>query len=75
MGSAWAARNNAKPVAGSANPWPSSLCTWNAYVEAGKDLAERRARLAEVPEAWREGVKRHLACVFAIRNALGKRGK
>lgn len=53
--------------------WPSSPCTWNAYVEAGKDLAERRSRLAEVPEPWREGVKRHVALVFKIRARLARK--
>jgi len=53
--------------------WPSSPPEWNAYVEAGKDLAERRSRLAEVPEPWREGVKRHVACVFKIRARLARR--
>ncbi len=50
--------------------WPSSPPEWNAYVESGKDLAERRARLDQVPEDWREGVKRHVGCLFAIRKAL-----
>ena len=52
--------------------WPSSPPEWNAYVEAGKDLATRRSRLAEVPEPWREGVKRHVACVFKIRARLAR---
>lgn len=53
--------------------WPSSPPEWNAYVEAGKDLAERRSRLAEVPEPWREGVKRHVALVFKIRAQLARK--
>lgn len=53
--------------------WPSSPPEWNAYVEAGKDLAERRSRLAEVPEPWREGVKRHVALVFKIRARLARK--
>ena len=55
--------------------WPSSPPEWNAYVEAGKDLATRRSRLAEVPEPWREGVKRHVACAFKIRARLAMRPK
>ena len=53
--------------------WPSSPCTWNAYVEAGKDPSERRLRLAEVPEEWREGVKRHVVCEFKIRTRLARK--
>ena len=55
--------------------WPSSPPEWNAYVEAGKDLSERRARLAEVPAPWREGVQRHVALVFKIRARLARRTK
>ena len=44
-----------------------SQYNWNAYVEAGKDRADRQARLAEVPEQWRLGVEQHVQIVFAIR--------
>jgi hypothetical protein len=42
---------------------------WNAYVEAGDSLQERRARLAEVPDEWRESVRAHVATVFAMKEA------
>jgi hypothetical protein len=42
-------------------------CTWNAYVERGPDLEERRRRLAEVPDHGREQVRRHVACYFRLR--------
>jgi hypothetical protein len=42
---------------------------WNAYVPAGKDKEERRARLAEVPEQWRDGVRKHAEAVFALQVA------
>ena len=50
--------------------WPSSPCTWNAYVESGATREERAKRLAEVPEEWRDGVKRHVACEFKIRTII-----
>jgi len=53
--------------------WPSSPCTWNAYVESGATREERAKRLAEVPEEWREGVKRHVACEFKIRTRMAKK--
>ncbi len=42
-------------------------CTWNAYVERGPSLEELRRRLAEVPDHWREQVRRHVACNFRLR--------
>ena len=42
-------------------------CTWNAYVERGPDLEERRRRLAEVPDHWREQVRCHVLCYFAVK--------
>lgn len=42
---------------------------WNAYCEAGKGLAGRRKRLAEVPANLRAGVESHLRTVFALRRA------
>ena len=47
---------------------------WNGYVESGKDLMERRARLAEVPEEWRDSVRAHVATVFAMKEAARLRG-
>ena len=49
--------------------WP----IWNAYVESGATREERNKRLAEVPEAWREVVKRHVACEFKIRTRLARK--
>lgn len=51
----------------------ASLNSWNAYVESGVDRQERNKRLAEVPEAWREVVKRHVACEFKIRSRLARK--
>jgi hypothetical protein len=48
---------------------------WNAYVESGKDIQERRARLAEVPDEWRESVRAHVATVFALKEAARLREK
>ena len=44
-----------------------SLGTWNAYVIRGTDRADRSARLAEVPEHWRERVRAHVVCYFAVK--------
>ena len=55
--------------------WPSSPCTWNAYVEAGKDLAERRERLAMVPDNMRQSVQAHVACYFRLKAAKTKAKK
>lgn len=40
---------------------------WNAYVESGDTVEERRRRLAEVPEPLRAGVERHVRLAFALR--------
>lgn len=48
---------------------PRTRPQWNAYVEAGASLAERRARLAEVPDEWRESVRAHVALVFQLKDA------
>ena len=48
-------------------PLRPGLGTWNAYVERGADLEERRRRPAEVPDHWREQVRRHVACYFRLR--------
>ncbi len=39
---------------------------WNAYVIRGTNSEDRRARLAEVPEHWRERVRAHVLCYFAL---------
>jgi hypothetical protein len=44
-----------------------SLGEWNAYVTAGADKDERRARLAECPEQYKENVTRHVKTVFEMR--------
>ena len=43
------------------------LGTWNSYVIRGTDSEDRRARLAEVPEHWRERVRSHVVCYFAVK--------
>ncbi len=43
------------------------LGTWNAYVERGTRPEDRTARLAEVPEHWREPVRRHVVCYFRVK--------
>ena len=48
-------------------PLRPGLGTWNAYVERGPDLEERRRRLAEVPDHWREQVRRHVAGYFRLK--------
>lgn len=48
---------------------------WNAYVSAGSDKEERKKRLAEVPEAMRGDVERHVRTVFAIKNYHRKNKK
>lgn len=41
---------------------------WNGYVVSGKTREHRRARLEEVPEEWRDSVRRHVETYFAILN-------
>lgn len=41
---------------------------WNGYVVQGKSREQRRARLEEVPEEYRDAVKRHVETYFAIVN-------
>lgn len=48
-----------------------TAANWNAYVPAGKTKDDRRARLEEVPDKWRDEVRRHVVTVFE----LAKRGK
>lgn len=50
-------------------PKTATLGAWNAYVEAGKDREERASRLAEVPVAYRQAVKRHVEVYFRIKAA------
>ena len=40
---------------------------WNAYVAAGDSLEERRARLDQCPDEYRDRVRSHVQTVFAIR--------
>lgn len=42
--------------------------SWNAYVAAGQDRADRKARLEEVPEELKADVKIHVSTVIALRN-------
>ncbi len=44
-----------------------SLGEWNAYVTAGADREDRKARLAECPESLRENVTCHVKTVFELR--------
>jgi hypothetical protein len=46
---------------------------WNGYVLRGKDKAERSARLAEVPEEWRDSVRNHVETYFKIKQNKAKR--
>jgi len=47
-----------------------SLPQWQGYVTQGKDLEDRRSRLAEVPICFVEDVKRHLQTVFAVKKYM-----
>ena len=49
--------NECVPTAQQKAKW--SPPQWNAYVVAGETFEVRRARLAEVPEEWRDGVLSH----------------
>jgi len=42
------------------------LGQWNAYVLQGRTAAQRRARLAEVPDEYREQVESHVRTYYAI---------
>ncbi len=44
-----------------------SLGEWNAYVAAGADREERKARLAECPRHFKESVTCHVRTVFEMR--------
>ncbi len=48
-------------------PQRPGLGNWNAYVERGPSLEERRRRLAEVPDHWSEQVRRHVASYFRLK--------
>ena len=52
-----------------------SISEWNAFVEAGATLTERRARLAEAPEHMRDHIKNHLATVWALKDAARLRAQ
>lgn len=41
---------------------------WNAYVAAGKDRTDRKARLEEVPEELKAGVIVHVKTVVSLAN-------
>lgn len=58
------------------NPWPRerwSLGHWNAWAAAGPTYEERKARLEEVPEQYREQVLIHLKTVHALRKRHGQK--
>ena len=48
---------------------------WNAYVEAGESKDERRKRLDETPDEYKDAVKRHVLTVFAIRKFNERKSK
>lgn len=50
----------------------NNLGTWNAAVERGATREERAARLATVPDKWRQRVRAHVACFFKVRAAKGR---
>jgi hypothetical protein len=52
-----------------------TLGQWNAFVEAGESILDRRARLAEVPDDIRESVRAHVATVFLLREAARLKGQ
>lgn len=54
---------------GDTDPTDRCLGQWNAWVESGDTLQERRARLAQVPEDMREQVKSHLTLCWHLKNA------
>lgn len=46
---------------------PRSKGEWNGYVVSGKTREERKSRLDEVPEEWRDQVRKHVETFFAIK--------
>lgn len=44
-----------------------SVQVWQGYVVSGKTREQRRARLEEVPEEYRDKVRRHVETYFAVR--------
>jgi len=48
---------------------------WNAYVAGGETREIRRARLAEVPEEWREEVRRHVETYYAVQRFENRKRK
>ena len=54
------------PLINDTNTPRRTLGQWNAYVEAGRDKAQRRARLDEVPTELRDAVASHVRTYFAI---------
>ena len=53
-------------------PQRPGLGPWNAYVERGPSLEERRRRLAEGPDHWREQVRRHVAGYFRLKAQVNR---
>ncbi len=51
-------------------PKPANLGMLNAYVERGDTREERAARLATVPDKYREAVRRHVVACYRIKAAL-----
>jgi len=45
---------------------------WNAYVGSGTTREERRERLAEVPDKYRDSVESHVRTQFQIQAANKK---
>lgn len=48
---------------------------WNAYVAEGADKEERRKRLEEVPDEWRDAVRRHVETYFTVRRYENRKRK
>jgi len=53
--------------------WCQSM--WNGYVVSGKSREQRRARLEEVPEQYKQGVINHVETVFAIKRNARRNGR
>jgi len=52
-----------------------SVGMWNGYVVSGKTRDERRARLEQVPDEYKQSVINHVETVFAIRRNAKRNGR
>lgn len=46
----------------------ASAPQWQAYAAQGDSLSERRARIAQAPEAMRPRIEAHLRTLWEVRN-------